>query len=73
VLAVELMDQVWHRALDAHKATGGRGGITDERYLELALVWVKDKRMLGICRYVLGCWDKSKWPRRRSACCDRAR
>jgi hypothetical protein len=58
VLADELMEQVWHRARDAKKATGGRGGIADKRYLDLALTWVKDKRMIGICRYVLDCWDK---------------
>ena len=59
-LAHELMSQVWQRARDAKKATAGRGGIADERYLALALAWVKDKRMLGICRYVLDCWDKAQ-------------
>jgi hypothetical protein len=58
VLADALMEQVWRRARDARKAKAGRGGIADKRYLDLALMWVKDKRMIGICRYVLDCWDK---------------
>lgn len=60
VVARELMEQVWQNARDAKKATAGRGGIADERYLALALVWVKDKSMLGVCRYVLDCWDKKQ-------------
>jgi hypothetical protein len=54
LVAGELMEQVWRAAREAKEPIG------DERYLELALAWAKDERMLGGCRYVLDSFGKAK-------------